>query len=354
MTRAQSLSSSRPVGRWILLGVFMLLLQVILGGITRLTGSGLSITEWNLITGFLPPLNHQEWLAEFAKYKETSQFHLLNADFNLSNFQFIFFWEWFHRLWGRLIAVAFLVGFSWLLLKGEIKKGMIKPLLGLFLLGAAQGAIGWIMVVSGLTGDAIYVAPTRLALHFIFALILIAYVYWFALQLLVPSRVMIRDPKLRRVTWTILVLLFFQLLFGALMAGHKSAPVAPTWPDINGDWLPSSLFRESPIALNLIDNSIMIQFIHRGLGYLIFCLTAIWTLMIYRNNSIPAHLYKYRAVPLFIVFIQILLGIATLLTSRTIVPNHWVPFDWLAELHQVNAMLFLLTMIYMLYLVRRV
>src|ERR1017187_7074042 len=107
MTKNKSLSSSHPVGQWILLGVFMLLVQVILGGITRLTGSGLSITEWNVISGILPPLDNRQWLAEFEKYKETTQFHLLNAGFNLSDFQFIFFWEWAHRLWARLIAVVF-------------------------------------------------------------------------------------------------------------------------------------------------------------------------------------------------------------------------------------------------------
>jgi heme a synthase len=348
----QTLSQSRPVGRWILLGVFMLFIQVLLGGITRLTGSGLSITEWNVFTGTLPPLNHRQWMAEFENYKQTTQFHLLNAGFSLSDFKFIFFWEWFHRLWARLIALAFVLGFCWLLWKGEIKKGMVKPLLLLFGLGAAQGAIGWIMVLSGLTGDAIYVEPTRLALHFVFALVLICYALWFALQLLLSPGVTIRDPTLRRLTLAILLTLFLQLLFGALMAGHKAATVAPSWPTINGDWIPPSLFRESPLLLNLIDNTLTIQFIHRGLAYLILALTGIWSIRIFRLSRIPAHLFVYRWVPLFLIFIQVLLGIAALLTSPSIVPNRWVAFDWIAQLHQVNALLFLFVMIYMLYLVR--
>jgi cytochrome c oxidase assembly protein subunit 15 len=353
MIKTKTLPASRPVGQWILLGVFMLIVQVILGGITRLTGSGLSITEWNVFTGILPPLNGKQWLAAFEKYRETPQFHLLNADFSLSDFKFIFFWEWFHRLWARLIAVVFVLGFATLLCKGEIKRGMIKPLLGLFVLGAAQGAIGWIMVASGLTGDAIYVEPTRLALHFVFALVLICFSFWFALQLLVPSRQLIADRVGRRLCWAILVTLFIQLLFGAMMAGLKTANTAPTWPTINGDWIPSSLFQKSPVLLNLIDNPLTIQFIHRSLGYLIFALTGLWSIRIYTISAIPVHLYKYRWVPLFLIFIQILLGVAALLTSRSIVPNHWVAFDWIAQLHQVNALLFMLSMMYMLYLVRR-
>jgi cytochrome c oxidase assembly protein subunit 15 len=353
MTKTNSLSGSIPVGRWILLGVFMLLVQVILGGITRLTGSGLSITEWNVITGIFPPFNKHQWLNEFDKYKQTPQFHLLNSDFGLSDFKFIFFWEWFHRLWARLIALVFLFGFAWLLWKKEIKQPMVRPLITLFLLGAGQGAIGWIMVASGLTGDAIYVAPTRLALHFTFALGLIGYAFWFALQLLVPPEVKIANRPLSKLTWMILSILFCQLLFGALMAGHKAAAVAPTWPTINGDWWPPSLLKESPLQLNLIDNSVTIQFIHRGLAYLLLLLTAIWTFKVFKLTGWPPALNKFRGIPITILFIQLLLGILALLTSPSIVPNHWVLFDWTAQAHQVNAMLFLLSMIYMLYLVTR-
>src|SRR5919202_6985380 len=177
--------SSRPVAIWLMTGVFMLIVQIILGGITRLTGSGLSITEWNVITGAIPPLNEQQWLTEFHKYQQTPQYRLLNADFTLSNFKFIFFWEWFHRLWARLSGVVFLIPFIIFLVPARFRADMIKPFLILFLLGALQGAVGWIMVASGLTGDAIYVKPTRLAVHFIFALILLSYTFWFALQLLV-------------------------------------------------------------------------------------------------------------------------------------------------------------------------
>src|SRR5687767_10165883 len=179
--------SSKPVAIWLLTGVGMIIIQIILGGITRLTGSGLSITEWDVITGTLPPLNAQDWSIEFEKYRQTPQYRLLNADFNLNDFKFIFFWEWMHRLWGRLIGVVFAIPFVVFLIQGRFKKEMIRPLVILFLLGALQGAIGWIMVASGLSGDAIYVKPTRLALHFVFAMVLLAYTFWFALKLLVPD-----------------------------------------------------------------------------------------------------------------------------------------------------------------------
>ena len=201
----------------------MLMIQVMLGGITRLTGSGLSITEWNVITGMVPPLHNQEWQLEFDKYKQTQQYQLLNTGFSLSDFKFIFFWEWFHRFWARLVGVVFIVGFVYLLLKRKLKTEMIRPLLILFLLGALQGAIGWIMVVSGLTGDALYVKPAKLTLHFVFAMGLISYAFWFALQLLYPVTRIRNARSLRRFSIALLVLIFIQVSYGALMAGHKAA-----------------------------------------------------------------------------------------------------------------------------------
>src|SRR5580765_6216803 len=147
-------SSSCPVATLLMIGVVMLIVQILLGGITRLTGSGLSITEWNVITGALPPLSEQQWMAEFEKYRQTPQFHLLNFDFTLKDFKFIFFWEWFHRFWARLIGFVFAIPFIIFLFQKRFKDEMIKPLIILFLLGALQGVVSWIMVASGLTGDA--------------------------------------------------------------------------------------------------------------------------------------------------------------------------------------------------------
>ena len=248
-------NKSKAVANWLLLGVAMTVIQIALGGITRLTGSGLSITDWDVVTGTLPPMNESHWQELFAKYKTTPQFQLLNFDFTLSNFKFIFFWEWFHRLWARSIGLVFAIGFVYFFVKKYFKPSMVKPLLILFLLGALQGAIGWIMVASGLEGDAVYVKPTRLALHFIFALGLLSYTYWFALSLkvnaieknTVSAEAQQKFIRIRKWAWVITVILFFQLIYGALMAGHKAANVASTWPTINGQWVPEGLLgKDSP------------------------------------------------------------------------------------------------------------
>jgi len=366
--------SSRAVAIWIYIGVGMLLVQVILGGITRLTGSGLSITEWNVATGAIPPLNTAQWQDAFDKYRQTPQYRLLNSGFSLSDYQFIFFWEWFHRFWARLVGVVFLVGFAWLLAKRKIRSDMVRPLIILFLLGALQGAVGWIMVMSGLTGDAIYVQPAKLALHFVFALVLIVYTFWVGLQLSVPQQITLleapapsgtapapsRSPApppapavttLRRWTIAILCVLFFQLLYGALMAGHKAANVAPTWPTINGDWVPPGLFDHRSLFEALAGDKIAVQFIHRTLAYCLLMMVLAWTVKAARLPATPDFFRPLRWLPLLLIGTQILLGIGSLLISPWIRPQHWVSFDWLAQFHQVTALLFLLTMIGMLYLV---
>jgi cytochrome c oxidase assembly protein subunit 15 len=345
--------AGRAVSNWILLGVIMLLVQVVLGGITRLTGSGLSITEWNVVTGALPPLNEQQWLVEFNKYQQTPQYRLLNTDFTVSDFKFIFFWEWFHRLWARLIGVAFLVGFVYLLAKKYLKKEMVTPLVILFLLGALQGAIGWIMVASGLTGDAIYVRPTRLAMHFIFALGLICYAFWFALQLKIPIKNRIYNAGLHNWTWALIILLFVQLIFGALMAGHKAATAAPTWPTINGSWIPDGLLKEQPVMLNFFENKVTIHFVHRGLAYTLLILIIIYSVKLFRIAPANNVFTGARRLPLILVAIQVLLGILSVLTSTRIIPNRWGTFEWLAQLHQITGMLLLLSLVAMLFLTRR-
>ena len=380
--------SPDPVAIWVYTGVIMLVIQVILGGITRLTGSGLSITEWNVATGIVPPLNAADWQDAFDKYRQTPQYHFINSGFSLSDFKFIFFWEWFHRFWARMVGVVFLVGFAGLLWKKKIRLGIIRPLIILFLLGALQGAVGWIMVASGLTGDAIYVQPTKLALHFVFALGLIVYTFWLALQLSVPdsSRLGAVNPaspahpaapnpsaspahpaapspaapppaygrslvSLRRWTIAIFVVLFVQLSYGALMAGHKAANAAPDWPTINGDWVPPGMFaRQSPLQA-LAGNRITVQFIHRSLAYGLLLMVLIWTVKAARLTNTPAFFRPLRWLPLTLIGAQIILGISSLLTSPWIRPQHWVSFDWLAQFHQVTGLLFLLTMTGMLYLV---
>ncbi|MEO5998520.1 MAG: COX15/CtaA family protein [Chitinophagaceae bacterium] len=348
----KSTRSNKPVVIWIYIGMAMLIIQVILGGITRLTGSGLSITEWNVITGTLPPLHEAQWLTEFKKYQQTPQYALLNTDFTLKDFKFIFFWEWLHRFWARLIAFVFLIPFVIFLIQRRFRQDMIRPLLILFLLGALQGAIGWIMVASGLTGDAVYVKPTRLALHFVFALVLIAYAFWFALKLSVPFRQKFFNKLLYTWTRIIIGLIFLQLLFGALMAGHKAANAAPTWPTINGSWIPRNMFKYSPASINFIENKITIHFIHRGLAYLLLLLILAWTFNAFRITTLCSYFNKTRWLPAALLLLQVILGMFTVLSSRYIVPNSWGRFEWIAQLHQIIGMASVLVMIWMLYLLR--
>lgn len=350
----QKIRSSKPVATWLIIGVAMLIIQILLGGITRLTGSGLSITEWDVVTGSLPPMSEQQWLSEFEKYKKTPQFSLLNSDFTLPDFKFIFFWEWFHRFWARLIGIVFAVPFIVFLIQKRFKPSMVKPLIILFLLGALQGAVGWIMVASGLTGDAIYVKPTRLALHFILAMCLLCYTFWFALQLIIPKKQLTVNKPVRNFTLVTIVLLGIQLLYGALMAGHKAATAAPTWPDINGAAIPYSMFRETPALLNLIDNKITIHFIHRLLAYVLLIALLFFCIQLRRQAiaQSSALLRKTWWIPFFIVIIQVLLGIASVLMSLQIVPNRWGGFEWMAQLHQLTAMFLLLSLIWFLFLIR--
>ena len=350
--------SNKLVATWLLVGVVMTIIQFVLGGVTRLTGSGLSITEWEVITGALPPLSEEAWLIEFAKYKQTPQFQLLNFEFDLQNFKYIFFWEWFHRLWARIIGLVFAGGFIWFLVAKHFKKEMIKPLVILFFLGIMQGAIGWIMVASGLEGDAVYVKPTRLALHFIFALGLLSYTFWFALQLSVPKTALQISAgmhqavqKAKKINVAILALLVLQLMYGALMAGHKAAMVAPTWPTINGDYVPGNLFSDPVFLLNFIENKILVHFMHRGIAYVLLVLVIYWTVQLYRING-SSFFNRIKIFPLLLVVLQVLLGIASLLYARSIIPGVWGIFEWMAQIHQLVGMSLLLSVVATYYVMR--
>ncbi|MDQ2719299.1 MAG: COX15/CtaA family protein [Bacteroidota bacterium] len=338
--------SDKNIAKWLYLGVFMLMIQILLGGITRLTESGLSITEWNPITGALPPLNNTQWQLEFDKYKGTSQFKYIHADFSLKDFKFIFFWEWLHRTWARLMGIVFLIGFFYFLLKKQLKTDMIIPFVMLFFLGIIQGAIGWIMVKSGLMPEKMFVGHIQLATHFMAALLLLCYTLWFALSISIPEKMKTVDKPLQKITIIIVCILFIQLIYGAFMAGLHAATAAPTWPRINGQWLPDNIDNLSPGWKNFFDNKITIQFIHRALAYLLLILTVFW--WIKAKRTVGSSLFiKTKVVPLVVILLQVLLGIATVTLSPY--GNNLV---WLGVAHQLTAMLFLVIIVFMLYIIR--
>lgn len=354
----QAVHRQKMVARWLYLGVGMLMVQIALGGITRLTGSGLSITEWQPLLGALPPLNEQAWQLAFEKYQGIAQFRFLNAHFTLSDFKAIYFWEWAHRDWARLVGVVFLIGFAYFFIRKYFTKGMVIPLIILFLLGAAQGLIGWIMVKSGLNETNLYVSHIRLAVHFISALVLLCYTLWFALLLSVPEGKRIFSKKLQHHTVVLIVVLALQLIYGAFMAGLRAAPSAPTWPGINGSLLPgqiSSFGNHSYQGIDrILSHPLAVQFIHRSLAFTLFWLVLAWTI----SSGKFAKLRQADALktwhwwPGILVLLQVVLGILTVTHGTQIVPGKFGAYEILAASHQLVAMLLLVALICNLYLLR--
>jgi len=345
--------SSRPIAIWLLTGVFMIVVQIVLGGITRLTDSGLSITEWKPLLGTIPPTSDQEWNDAFDRYKQLAQFKNLHFYFTLEDFKSIYFWEWLHRLWGRFLGIVFLIPFGVFLVQKRFRKDMIKPMIILFLLGALQGVIGWIMVKSGLNDEDLYVSHIRLAIHFIAALCLLVYTFWFALKLMVKPQQVIYNPTARRLVFGIMALLVIQLIYGAFMAGLKAATSAPTWPSINGEYIATGMKNHAGQSYSffssLVNNPITIQFIHRNLAYLIFFLILLWTIKIIPEKR-AALVNKVKWLPLVVVVIQVALGVAAVITSPKKIPQHWGVFEWNAQLHQVSAIFLILSLVMAFYL----
>jgi cytochrome c oxidase assembly protein subunit 15 len=350
----------KAVAYWLLFGVFMLVIQILLGGITRLTGSGLSITEWKPILGAIPPLNEQEWQIAFQKYQQIAQYKYLNAHFTLQDFKHIFFWEWFHREWARFgLALVFAVGFIYFLIKKYFDEEMIVPFLILFLLGGLQGAVGWIMVQSGLNDTDLYVSHIRLAIHFLAALLLLCYTLWFALKLLIPDEERIEGKKLNGLTFTLIGVLTLQLAYGAFMAGLKAASVAPTWPTINGAWVPDQIHQygnQTYSGLNaFVSHPLAVHFIHRGLAYLLIILVIFWFVQVGKiaKGEMANRLRSWRWWPVWLVSLQATLGIFTVINGAETIAGKFRTFEMLALAHQLVATALLCALVANLFLTTR-
>ncbi len=310
---------SRPVGLWLLAVAAAVGVQVLLGGITRLTDSGLSITEWKPILGVIPPTDDAGWAEAFAKYQQLPQFQLLKSDLTLPDFKFLYFWEWFHRLWGRMLGFLFAVPLAVFWRQGRLE-GLKGRMLGLLALGGAQGVMGWVMVASGLQ-DLVYVSHLRLAAHFMLAATLLAALVWNGLALLDPPRERPTDPSLVRLTAGLLAALAVQLTWGAFMAGLKAAQAAPTWPTINGQWFPYGLFGGGGWWWN---DPLAVHFVHRTLAYLLALGVAAWWWRARRQLGLRRHL------ALGLVLAQVALGALTVVQS--LVPGRLL---WLGVAHQL-------------------
>lgn len=298
--------------------------MVVVGGITRLTESGLSITEWNPVSGAIPPLSHADWVRAFDLYKQTPQYLEVAgpAGMTLSGFKFIFLWEWVHRLLGRIIGLVFFIGVGWFAVKREVPKGYGWRLVALFVLGGLQGAVGWFMVVSGLEGRT-EVSPYRLSAHLLFALFLFSALIWTALDLRDAES---RPARMTRWGAVALAVLFVQLMLGAWVAGFRAGYVSNTWPLMNGHFLPEGIdwSRGAPFAMT--HDLYLLHFIHRWWAWVVVAVLVIFARKVRKiEGARPASIAIHSAFGT-----QIILGILTVLSGIAI---------WLAVLHQATGAL---------------
>jgi len=313
------------VRNWLMVVAAMIFVMIVLGALTRLTESGLSIVEWNPVTGVLPPLSDSAWRAELEKYLSSPQGKLVNRGFTVADFQQIYWLEYIHRLWGRLIGVAFALPLAWFWLRGRLSPALKPRLMAMLVLGGLQGVLGWAMVASGLV-DRPSVSHYRLAGHLMLAALLYGYAVWLILDL--GRRTARRgDPATARKATALIGFQLIVMTFGALMAGLRAGFSHNTFPTMSGYWIPPGLFDLTPWWINLFDNGTTVQFVHRWLAMLLVLgVLALW---------IRAHRTE-TYIAAAVVLLQLGLGIATILTGVNNV---------LASMHQAGAVLLLTTLI---------
>ncbi|MQB43501.1 COX15/CtaA family protein [Rhizobium sp. ICMP 5592] len=318
----------RAIRIWLGCVLLALFALVLVGGATRLTESGLSITEWKPIHGVIPPLNAQEWQEEFDLYKRIPQFQLLNKDMTVDEFKSIFWWEWVHRFLARAMGVIFGVPLLFFVLTGRVERKLWLPLGGIFLLGGLQGAIGWWMVSSGLQART-DVSQYRLATHLVMACLIFAACMWFMRALSPHSNEPAPTLYSAKLAGLIAFMSLFQIYLGALVAGLDAGMSYNTWPLMDGAVVPGGLFVQSPGWINFFENPKMVQYVHRLGAYALFAVVAINMIISLRAAAETTH--ARRSVVLFVlVLIQAILGITTLLLQ---VPLH------LALTHQAGALI---------------
>ncbi len=351
-------ASPRPVQIWLYIGLFMVFFQVIIGGVTRLTDSGLSITEWAVIQGTLPPMNEGEWLIAFDQYKVAAkkQFESLHADMTLSEFKVIYFWEYFHRLWARLMGFVFLFPFFFFLWKKWMPAWLLRRLGIVILLAAIAAVAGWIMVKSGLNNDnRTWVSAYKLITHLGIATTLFGYLYWTCLRASQPLYHDSQHSSLRRFAWGLTALLAVQILFGGLMAGMRAGLIHPYWPFfVEGERLLGALRQTDEAALDgMVDYETavfvkgLIQVLHRATAYLLTALI-IWFVRKARRLEISTFLRRGLSVLVIMLVIQFSLGVLTVINSIGHIPIAY------GVMHQGMALLLLGALLYINFQLRKV
>lgn len=335
------MKTNKPVIIWLLSGCILLFIMVMVGGITRLTNSGLSMTDWHLVTDTFPPTSEQAWNEAFEEYKKFPEYQKINIhnDFTLDDYKFIYFWEWFHRFIGRIIGLVFIIPFVYFLIKKKLDSETIKKCIILLFMGGFQGFLGWFMVKSGLI-DNPDVSHYRLALHLTFAFITFAYTLWVALDLIYPNKVEVILPlrKLARITMAVLIL---QIIYGGFVAGLNAGLIHNHWPLMSeGKLIHETVWIEQPTLLqNLTEGKSGVQFIHRTFAYFV---VGMILFLYFKSKKYSLTILQIKGLNVLVLFVfaQFILGIFTLLLH--------VPL-WLGLAHQLMAFFLLSAMTFVLH-----
>ena len=319
--------------------------MVIIGGITRLTHSGLSMVEWKLIMGSIPPLNEAQWLETFEKYKQFPEYKIMHSHFTLANFKSIFLWEYTHRLLGRVIGIIFFIPFVVFLIKKKINKSLLKQLLIIFVWGGFQGFLGWYMVKSGLVNNP-NVSHYRLAIHLVTAFGLCCYIFWVALGLMKNANETNGNKTIFKWGVGLLFLTTLQIIYGAFVAGLKAGFIHTSWPKMSGYWInptiTDAIYTQGFSAI--YTDPVTVQFVHRWLAFVVIGVV-FYILFQLKNLDLHPRQRNAKLILIFTILAQILLGIFTLLFAVPIV---------LAVAHQLVALLLLMAMVYFIFQFRNV
>lgn len=321
-------TSARAVALWLFAVAALIFAMVVIGGVTRLTRSGLSIVEWNPVMGAIPPLTAQDWQGEFAKYRQSPEYRQVNAGMSLDEFKHIYYIEWTHRLLGRVIGVVFFVPLLYFAVRRRLPHRIVPKLLAIFVLGGAQGGLGWFMVKSGLV-EVPRVSPYRLAAHLVLAVAIYGLILWLALDLSRPRGAISGAPaRLRRIGWVVTGLVLLMIFAGGFVAGTHAGYAFNTFPLMNGRMFPEGMFALEPWWTNFFENIATVQFDHRLLAYmLVIAVLFYWTVA--TGTALARGTRRAFHLLLLAVLAQATLGIVTLL--------HVVPIP-LAALHQAGAL----------------
>ncbi len=323
---------------WLSASLLLVFFIIIVGGLTRLTNSGLSITEWELFQGILPPLNDRSWENYFEQYKQIPQYKILNSNMVLNEFKIIFYWEYFHRVLARFIGLFFLIPLIYFYFSNKIKKNYLKNCYLIFLLILFQGLVGWYMVKSGLVND-ITVSHYRLSIHLLNAFFIISIIFWLRNNFIYQkNKVFFVFTKENFIFQILIGLIFLQIILGAFVSGLDAGKIYQTWPLMGENFLPNDLILTNSLSLIEFDNHSLVQFYHRNLAYIIILYTIFLAIYIYKKRIVE--LYKPFKFVIIFLLLQVVLGIFTLISGLNIA---------LASIHQITSVLLVLSAINLYY-----